>query len=171
MVYLNLVIIEIYPLVIHHQEVDLEIKATCARPTLFFKTSKEVHLIGLPGIYVLDYFHCVNITLFALTDASLNKFESRSISMDKTKLSGVSILSTIHGKTIHQWPYLSQIKSLEPNSAFSDFWSSRENNSWLLNLRPDISFFLCIILCSSNRTLFFPEYIKFHNRVITHLNK
>lgn len=81
-----------------------------ADPVLYFNISTEGLLIDLSGIYVDDSLHCGNDKFLALKDASLKNYESWNRGMDKTKFSGINILSTRYGIDMHQWPYLSQIK-------------------------------------------------------------
>lgn len=97
-------------------------------------------LIGNTGVHVDDSLYCGSNTLLSLWGKTLQKLDSCKWTLHNLNFSGLKMLTTPSGVTIHQQPYIDTLQLLYPSSPFSEYCSLHPKLSRETHTLPDISY-------------------------------
>ena len=127
-----------------HAKHDLGMKPMASDPSLYVLQG-AVSTEGVMGVYVDDFLLAGLKKLEEITQATLQKFESRERQWDNVEFFGSEIMSR-QGQfyNLSQAPHSKKLTVLPLNTTFTSFRSKRSEVAWVTNTRPDIC-------CATNR--------------------
>jgi Reverse transcriptase (RNA-dependent DNA polymerase) len=116
---------------------DLKMKPCTDEMSLFYKHLND-DLGGMTGTHVDDSISAGTSQFGALTEKTMERFESREKVKDNNNFTGVNIRATEEGFKLDQKDYIEKLKPLLKYCTFSDFMSKRAQLSWISHTRPEI---------------------------------
>jgi hypothetical protein len=128
-----------YETILTHHRVDLDMNATYGDVFLFFERSPTC-LTGLYGVYADDLLRAGTFDVETHSDATSRNFDSHNKEFGKLKFCGVQITTlSNHWFSLEQSYYVAKLHPLHEDCTLTDFRSLRQQLSWLVHRRPDIS--------------------------------
>ena len=147
-----------------HAKKDLSMESMTGDSSPYAKSEHGSEAEGLMGMLVDDGLLCGNIKFQRLTEATLERFDSRPREWDNLEFYGLQI-KTIPGDgfVIDQPDHAERIQLLPDDANFDEFRSSRAALAWTTHTRPDIT-------CYANKAAQVTESF-FDQRKIKYLKK
>ena len=152
-----------------HAGNNLRIKTTTGDSSLYIKPRQGREAEGLMGMLFDDGLLCGNTEFQRLTEATLEKFDSRQREWDNVEFYGLKI-KTIPGAgiLIDQPDHIKRINLLPDDANFEAFRSSRSALAWITHTRLDVA---CYINKAAKVTLFDQQKVKEFNSCIKYVKR
>lgn len=155
-----------------HAKSDLGMEPLTGDSSLYVKTvSGKEEASGLMGMLVDDGLICGNENFQILTEATLQKFDSRPRQWDNVDFYGLRIESKPEtGFQILQPDHIQRIQPLPEKANYDDFRSARAALAWITHTRPDIA-------CYANKAaqmttaVFDRQHVEAFNRCVKYLKR